>query len=88
MEKIPPPRQEVQIETVLLAVHSVAVNLAPVPEEDDDTLQEAVVEERDAGAATPVPRERSPGHPRFDPLTKYYSSYSGPRISANGKGTH
>ena len=65
VENAPPPQQEMQVETVLISVHSGTVTLALVPEEDDAALREAMLEERDAGAATPVPRERSPGHPMF-----------------------
>ena len=58
---IPPPiHHEVQIETVLLSVHSGTVLLKPVPEEDDETLRGAMTEDIDADAVTPVPREASP----------------------------
>ena len=59
-----------QVETVLLAVHSGTVTLAPVPEEEDEALREAMMEELDVGAVTPVPRERSSGHSMVDPLTR------------------
>ena len=56
------PQQEAQVETVLLSVHSGTVILAPVPEEDEEALRESMSDELDAGAATPVPRERSTAH--------------------------
>ena len=65
----PPPQQEVQVETVLLAVRSGTVTLAPVPEEDDEAPREAMLEELDVRAVIPVPREQWSGHPRLDPLT-------------------
>ena len=69
LENAPPPQQEVQVEAVLLSVDSGTVTLAPVPEEDDESFREAMMEELDVGAVAPVPRERSSGHPMFDPLT-------------------
>ena len=45
------------------------VTLAFVPEEDEDALRESMMDALDAGAATPVPRERFPAHPMFDPRT-------------------
>ena len=40
------------------------MTLALVPEEDGDALRESMMDEIGAGAATPVPRERSP-HPDY-----------------------
>ena len=44
------------------------MTIAPVPEEDDEALREAMTEELDAGAVAPVPCEQSSGHPMCDPL--------------------
>ena len=51
-----PLQQEVQVERVLLSVRVFHF----VPEEDVDALRESMKDEIDAGAATPVPRERPP----------------------------
>ena len=53
----------------LLSVRSGTVTLAPVPEKDAEPLRESMMEELDASAVTPVPRERSPRHPMVDPPT-------------------
>ena len=42
------------------------MTLALVPEEDVDALWESMMDDIDAGAVTPVPRERPP-HPDYDP---------------------
>jgi hypothetical protein len=59
-------QQEVQVETVLLSVHSGIATLKTVLEADEEELLESMVDEIDADTFTLVLRERSKaeqGHP-------------------------
>lgn len=60
LENLPPLQREVQVEAMLLAMHSGIVNLERVRKEDDEVQLEAMMEEIDACVVAPVPRERSP----------------------------
>ena len=48
----------VHVETILLSVHTGTVTLVPVPDVDEEKLLESMMENIDAEALTPVPRER------------------------------
>ena len=52
-----PPQHEVQVEAVLLAIHSGTVALEHVPEEYAEAM---LMEDIDVGAVTSAPRVRSP----------------------------
>ena len=47
------------METVLLSIQAGTTNLAPVREENAEERASSLQDEIDAGAVTPVPRERS-----------------------------
>ena len=63
-----PLQQGLEVDKVLLSMHAGSVTLAPVQEEDEEELHKSMLDEIDAGALTPAPRERST-LPYYDPRT-------------------
>ena len=53
------------METVLMSIQAGTVYLAPVREDNEEELMSSLQDEIDAGAVTPVPRERST-FPEYD----------------------
>ena len=50
--------QTLQVETILLSVHTGTATLIPLPDVDEEEVLESMMEEIDAEAFTPVLRER------------------------------
>ena len=77
-------QQRVETETVLLSIQAGTVYLAPVREENEEELLNSLQDEIDAGAVTPVPRERSTFQEYGPRLGITLLSRSGPRSQADG----
>ena len=65
-------QQTVQVETIVLSVHTGTFTLTPVPEADEEELIESMTDEIDADAPTPVlraPSSKEPDQRMYDSVT-------------------